>query len=126
LRSTVSGWTDEELERIGNADELELTARGHTVTIWVVCVGDHLYVRSWRGPCGSWFTAAQATHVGRISAGGVERAVEFAEVGDGVNDAVDDAYRTKYGRYPSYVEPMVQPEARATTLELVPRAEDGA
>jgi hypothetical protein len=39
-----------------------------------------------------------------------------------VNDAVDDAYRAKYRRYPSYVEPMVRPVARATTLELVPSA----
>ena len=40
-----------------------------------------------------------------------------------MNDAVDAAYRDKYARYPSYVEPMVTAQARATTLRLVPRKE---
>ena len=41
----------------------------------------------------------------------------------GVNDAVDAAYRTKYRRYAdSYVPPMLSPDARATTLKLVPRS----
>ena len=56
----------------------------------------------------------------RVRAGGVERDVELVEAGDDVNDAVDAAYRDKYGRYPSYVEPMVRVEAQATTLRLVP------
>ena len=43
-----------------------------------------------------------------------------------VNDAVDAALREKYGRYTGYVEPMVAPQARATTLRLVPRLEAGA
>lgn len=42
-----------------------------------------------------------------------------------VNDAIDAAYRTKYGRYASYVRPMISPEARATTLKLVPRDRGG-
>lgn len=36
------------------------------------------------------------------------------------NDPVDAAYRRKYVRYSQYVEPMVSPQARATTLRLVP------
>src|SRR5512133_3053415 len=54
----MSGWTDTELSRIGPADELEIasyrqdgTLRPYT-TIWVVRVGDELYVRSWRGRSG--------------------------------------------------------------------------
>ena len=43
------------------------------------------------------------------------------DVGEDVGDVVDAAYREKYGRYPSYVEPMVAPQARATTLKLVPQ-----
>jgi hypothetical protein len=34
-------------------------------------------------------------------------------------DAVDAAYRSKYGRW-SYVDAMVSPDAAATTLRLVP------
>jgi hypothetical protein len=40
--------------------------------------------------------------------------------------AGDAAFREKYGRYTGYVEPMVAPQARATTLRLVPRSEAGA
>ena len=59
---------------------------------------------------------------GRISAGGVDRDVAFVDADEDVGDAVDAAYREKYGRYSGYVEPMVRPEARATTIELVPRS----
>ncbi|MBP8864811.1 MAG: DUF2255 family protein, partial [Anaerolineae bacterium] len=47
----MSQWTEEELERIGAAEELQLASvqRDGTlrrpVTIWVVRVGDALYVR---------------------------------------------------------------------------------
>ena len=37
-------------------------------------------------------------------------------------DAIDQAHRTKYGRYAStYVDPMISPGARAATLRLTPR-----
>jgi hypothetical protein len=36
---TVTAWTNDELERIGEANELELTAGRRSVTIWVVRVG---------------------------------------------------------------------------------------
>jgi hypothetical protein len=41
-----------------------------------------------------------------------------------IADAVDDAYRGKYARSPSYVQPMVSHGARATTLRLVPAGEE--
>lgn len=120
-------WMADELDRLGAARELRLAARrddgtlrGPT-TIWVVRVGDELYVRSWRGPNGRWFRATQQTHAGHISAGGVEKDVTFAVADAEVNDAVDAAYRAKYASAGSqYVEPMVRPEARATTLALQP------
>lgn len=118
-------WTNDELRRIGEADELELTAAGRTVTIWVVRAGGRLYVRSWRGRSGGWFGRAQGAGRGRITAAGIDRDVQFVERHE-ADDAVDDAYRTKYARYPSYVEPMVAPDARATTLELVPHSEEPA
>jgi hypothetical protein len=125
----MTAWSSEELDRIGGASELHIAPRRpdgslpRPLPIWVVRVGDELYVRSWRGAEGSWYRTASATHEGHISAGGVERDVSLAEAGDGVNDAVDAAYRDKYGRYSSYVEPMIGPQARATTLKLAPRRE---
>lgn len=89
--------------------------------IWVVRDGDDLYVRSFRGSAGAWYRAARARPEGRIRSGGVDKDVTFVEVTDpGVNDRIDTAYRTKYGRYgASYVNPMVA--SRDTTLKLVPR-----
>ena len=125
---TPATWTADELERISAAAELGMaplrpdgTPR-RPVPIWVVRVGDDVYVRSWRGTGGSWFRAAQAPHEARVRAGGLEKDVVLEDAGDDVNDAVDAAYRAKYGRYTSYVGPMVRSEARATTIKLVPRS----
>jgi hypothetical protein len=126
----TAAWTAEELERIGAAEELQIAPLGadgaprRPVPIWVVRVGADLYVRSWRGTAGGWFRAAQASHAARVRAVGVERDIDLVEASDDVNDAVDAAYRDKYGRYPSYVEPMVRPEAQATTLTLVPAGDE--
>ena len=126
---TEQRWTTEDLNRIGDADELHIAPRRNdgtlrpAVPIWVVRVGDELYVRSWRGDGGRWYRAAQASGEGHVSAGGVGRDVALLAAGEEVNDAVDAAFREKYGRYTGYVEPMVAPRARATTLRLVPRSE---
>ena len=113
----MTGWDPDELEVAPARDNS--TLRPGT-PIWVVRVGDDLYVRSWRSSDGAWFRAACARGHGHISAGGVERNVAFVDADDEVNDAVDAAYREKYRRYSSYVPPMVAPQARATTLKLVP------
>lgn len=127
----MTSWTADELNRIGGAEELEIAPRrsdgslGSPVPIWVVRVGDDLYVRSWRGAEGRWFRAARGSREGHITAGGVEREVALVDTAGSVDDAVDEAYRSKYGRYASYVAPMVAPEAKATTLKLVPQGSDG-
>ncbi len=124
----IATWSKNELDKIGGADELHIAPRRRDgtlrrpVTIWVVRVGDDLYVRSWRGPGGTWFRSAQKTHEGHIRAGGLAKDVIFVEeTNPALNDQIDAAYRTKYRHYATYVPPMVSPEARATTLKLVPR-----
>jgi hypothetical protein len=124
----MPGWTTDELARIGAADELEVasyrtdrTLHRYT-TIWVVCVGDDLYVRSYRGRERGWFRRALRSREGRIRAGGVERDVTFEEPDDTVHPDIDEGYLTKYGRYPdSYVQPMIGADATAATFRLVPR-----
>jgi hypothetical protein len=92
-----------------------------TVTMWVVRHGDDLFVRSVNGRGSSWFRGAQTRHEAHIQAGGVNKDVTLVET-DEVGDELDAAYRAKYGRrYPSIVPSIVTPEARAATLELVPR-----
>jgi hypothetical protein len=124
----MSDWTAEELDKIGPADELEVAPLQEDgslrpfVTIWVVRVGDDLYVRSYRGRNGAWFRSALRRPQGRIRAGGVDREVDFVQPDDADQDAIDQAYRTKYARYSStYVDPIVSHDARAATLRLVAR-----
>ncbi|WP_405607699.1 DUF2255 family protein [Streptomyces sp. NBC_01511] len=125
----MATWTQDELSRIENADELEIapldshdTPREPT-TVWVVRDGDDLHVRAFHGRAGTWFRAATAQHAGHIRSGGVDKDVTFVEEDDpALNDRLDDAYRSKYGRYSdTYVTPIVAEVARAATLRLVPR-----
>jgi hypothetical protein len=125
----MAKWTKDELDKIAGADELEIASLrpdatlSKSVTIWVVRVGDDLYIRSYKGRGGAWFRAAQAHRAGRIRAGGVEKEVMFVnETDPGINDEIDAAYRTKYRGYSAqYVDPMVAAEARGTSIKLVPR-----
>ena len=124
----MATWTTNEINKIANADELQLQSmrRDGTlrkpVTIWVVRLGDDLYVRSVNGRSGSWFRGTQTRHEGRIRAGGVEKDVTFVEeVDPAINAEIDEAYRTKYRKYDAqYVDPMVVPPARDATIKLVP------
>jgi hypothetical protein len=120
----MSAWTSEELQKIATTEELELTASGRTVTIWVVRVGDDIYVRSVRGRTSGWFQAVQDRHEGHVSAGGIEKDVGFVEVDDdGLLDQIGDAYREKYRDQPAaFVEPILTQGARAATLGLEPRS----
>lgn len=121
-------WTSNELDKIGIAEELRIASlrRDGTlrkpVIIWVVRLDDDLYVRSVNGRTSAWFRGVQVRYEGRIWAGGVEKDVTFVEETDsGINDRIDAAYLTKYGRYPQYVAPMVTPGVRAATIKLTPR-----
>jgi hypothetical protein len=124
----MPSWTNEELTRIGNATELQLASnrRDGTLrnprTIWVVRVGDDLYVRSMYGRAGGWFPGTQVRHEGHVRAGGVDKDVTFADTDPDLNDQIDTAYRDKYRRYgPNIIGGVVNAEARAATIKLVPR-----
>ena len=68
----MAAWTNEELTRIGTATELQIAScrrdgtLGNPRTVWVVRVGDGLYVRSMNGRSGGWFPGTQARHEGHI------------------------------------------------------------
>src|SRR6266511_4744709 len=124
----MNAWTSDELGRIEAADELQIasvrrdgTLRNPT-TIWVVRLGDDLYVRSVNGPGSGWFLGNQVRHEGRIRADGVEKDVTFVDADPDVVDRIDAAF-TKYRRYAaSIVDHTLTPEARSATLKLVPRS----
>lgn len=122
-------WTNEELNKIGRSDELEISSlrRDGTlrslVTIWVVRVGDDLYVRAYKGRTSPWFRGSQTRHEGQIQADGVVKDVTFVEESEpDLNAQIDAAYRAKYRRYAAtIVDTVVTPDARAATIKLVPR-----
>jgi hypothetical protein len=120
-------WTSDELRRIETAEELEIAPRRRDgtprkpVPIWVVRAGDDLYVRAAYGRGSGWHRVAQATREGRIRAGGVEKDVTFEDATGVLNDELDAAYRTKYGRYAGIVDGVTDAQARSSTLRLVPR-----
>jgi hypothetical protein len=126
----MTTWTNDELNKIGKAEELQIASlrRDGTlrkpVTIWVVRVGDVLYVRSVNGRTSAWFRGVQTCHEGQIQAGGVIKDVAFVEEPDpAISEQIDAAYRTKYRRYTaSIVNTTVSPEARAATIKLAPRS----
>ncbi len=123
----MTAWTPAELDRVGAAEELQIAvprADGtlrRPVVVWVVRVGDALYVRAYRGRASAWFRGAQARRQGHIRAGGLDRSVLLEEETDPeTNDRIDAAYLAKYRRYPEYVAPMVSPVVRAATFRLMP------
>jgi hypothetical protein len=74
------------------------------------------------GRAGGWFPGTQVRHEGHIRAGGVDKDVTFADAGPDLNDQIDAAYRARYRRYGAgIVGGVVNPGARAATINLVPR-----
>ena len=124
----MAGWTQDELAAVAEAEELQIApAQGdgtlrRATAIWVTRVGDEIFIRSYRGQNGRWFQAAREGREGEVSAGGVRKRVRFIDTDDAeTQEAIDEAYRSKYGRYGArYIGPMVADAERATTLALVP------
>jgi hypothetical protein len=123
----MATWTNDELNKIGKAEELEIASLRQDgtlrkpVTIWVIRHGDDLYVRAVNGRNGAWFRGTQVEHKGMIEAGGVKKDVTFLDADPEINDQIDAAYQTKYGRYgKSIVGTILTPGARASTIKLVP------
>ena len=124
----MSTWTDNELNKIGNAEELQIASLRQDgtlrklVIIWCVRLGNDLYVRSVNGRTSDWFRGVQTRREGHIRAGGVDKDVTFVEEPDSnVNDQIDAAYAAKYRRYASIIPSINSPTARAAAIKLVPR-----
>jgi len=119
-------WGEDELRRIGDAVELQLTSVRDDgtlrpyVTMWVARVGDDLYVRSAGGPERPWYRHALAAGTGRFRAGGIDRDVTFGDADPDVHEALDAAYHAKYDRFgPGPVSHVTGPDARPVTIRLV-------
>lgn len=122
----MPGWTERELTTIGEAEELRISSRPPdgtlrpSVIIWVVRIGDNLYVRSAYGAKNPWYARARKSGSGHITSGGIERDVTFEDATDSPA-AIDAAYHTKYDRHgPRIVGTVVGEKVAALTFRLVP------
>lgn len=134
-------WTPDELDLLARATELEIAVRRGDGTlrrwtpIWVVRVGERVYVRSWYRRSTGWFGHAVSGGAARVRVPGLESDVVVTDLGAGADDVraavgagvadgagaavgVDDAYAAKYGEQGA--ASMVTPAATATTLRLDP------
>ena len=79
----VSTWSQEDLGLLGGAGEVEVSSvrrdgsLSRARTVWIVRVGDELYLRSVNGPDAAWYRSTRSRHQGRIEARGVARDVTW-------------------------------------------------
>ena len=122
-------WTEDQLAHSGEAQDCRIAVEigggfPKRTTVWIVRCGDALYVRPYFGAESRWYNAALDANRGEVDADGETFGVTFALEGDAApNDAIDAAYRAKYGSGPAaqYVPPMISSGPRAATVRLVSR-----
>jgi len=128
----MTDWTPAELDEIEGTGEVDVATRRRDRTlrrariVWIVRHDDAVYVRSVNGTGAAWYRGVQTRHEGALAAGRLQRDVAFVEAGEhagdgsGLDDALDAAYRDKYGRSSSAVAAITSVAARATTLRVDP------
>jgi hypothetical protein len=104
---------------------LRAGAGGHRfVGVWVVVVGDRVFVRPWNDKPTGWRRAFLDDPVGVLQVGEREVRIRVRSArGERLWDRIDEAYAVKYPTPGSraYVRGFRTPRRRATTLELLPR-----
>ena len=111
----MSAWGADDLDRIGRADEVEIATRRADGTlrpdrvVWVVRLGDELYLRSVNGRGAAWFRGTRTRMTGRIRADGVEHDIAFVDADDVYGDALDGVYRSKYRRFSGALDRITAP-----------------
>lgn len=89
--------------------------------VWIVRVGDDLFVRSMNGPRGGWYRRLRADPDGEVHENGHRHRVHAEPVTDPeVRRQVTHAYQAKYQDSP-YLRPFLDEETAGTTLRLKPR-----
>jgi hypothetical protein len=120
------GWKPGTLSEIADQEEIRISSErtdggsNRRTPIWVVRVGDDLYVRSGFGKSGFWYRHAIGSQA-YVDAGGVQYKVSLSLDADPVSiAAVDEAYRQKYSADPS-LPLLLSDRARSTTSRLIPQ-----
>lgn len=123
----MSTWTHDELAQFAVADDLHISpfrddgkTYGTPTWIWSVVVDDALYVRAYNGVRSRWYQSAMQQQAGRVSIAGQTREVTFSPADEGLNEAIDNGYRTKY-KGSRYLPAMIADGPRAATVKITPR-----
>jgi hypothetical protein len=123
-------WNTHQLPQLAAADDCRIApfredgvTPGTPTFIWSVVSGDNVYVRAYSGQRSSWYRAAVAQRAGQMHMAGATHTVRFEPVdGEAVNDAIDNAYRSKYANS-RYLASMVSDRARAATVRVMPESD---
>lgn len=123
----MAQWTREMLSRLGDAETVLVVTRRpdgtlpRPVPVWIVRVGGDFFIRPVRGRYSGWYRAAREREDGQIRLDGVEQEVVFEPADMTLGDAIDDAYRSRYGdKSPAHFAPIMTAAARKATLRLIP------
>jgi hypothetical protein len=114
----------DQLARLDETKEVHIETssdRGSTKTIiWIVVVGDEVYVRSVRGHIGAWYQRALADPRVSVIVGDDRIDFDAVHITDpDVIETVSDALRAKYPAGGS-LDRMTRAEVLDTTLRLEP------
>lgn len=93
------------------------------IAVWVVMIGERVFVRSWNDKPGGWYRAFRKEGVGTIKVDNKEIDVRAKPVrGTKLLDLMDAAYAGKYDTKANltYVKGFSTAKRRACSLELTP------
>ena len=129
--NTTNAWSSDDLDLFGRTGEVEVSSVRHdgswsrSRTVWIVRVGNELYLRSVNGPDAAWYRSTRSRHQGRIEARGKVLDVTWVDVDAAeypdVDPAVDAEYARKYRGSTSAIAHINSREARSTTMRVDPR-----
>jgi hypothetical protein len=127
--SKPARWTTEDLRFLAGAHELQIAVPhadgrpGAWTPIWVVVADDEVFVRTWQRRSTGWYGRAVRTARARIRVADRSVDVIITVSGDTDGDAIDAAYRAKYGA--AGARSMASAEAAASTLRLSRASQGG-
>lgn len=116
----------EQLDQLAKAEEVEIETQKdgqspvHRTIIWVVTIGEDVYVRSVRGVTARWYREISANPTGALYLGGQRIPIHAELATDAETVArVGEAYQRKYSTSPA-MPSMLREETLVTTLRLTP------
>ncbi|MGO1989729.1 DUF2255 family protein [Mammaliicoccus vitulinus] len=124
----VNKWSQEKLKKFKTADDMHVSpfysdgeTLGTPTWIWSVVVEGALYVRAYNGQKSRWYQSAKSQKSGQIKLAGKTYNVMFEPISNTqkLNDAINKAYKDKYGDS-AYYPPMVKEGPISATVKISP------